>query len=173
MPREQLAAIDRYLQNHESLNEIETYDSLGVLCDLFHANSIEWIDRDVPGVCHRGDLLLSVRQLNLIAVLDLERMAVTWDWGADLLWRQHHASLLPGGHVLLFDNRKLRQGSRVIEVDPRSKEIIWDYWPKTPREFFSRLRGGCQRLTNGNTLITLSDKGRVLPLAGATGPSNE
>jgi len=124
VPEEQLEAIDRYLRSHETVGEIETYDSLGVLCDVFHANSIAWIDHEVPGVCHRGDLLLSVRQLNLIAVLDLDQMSVTWSWGADQLWRQHHATLLPSGRILLFDNRKLRQGSRAVESDPRLGDVV-------------------------------------------------
>lgn len=161
---EKLEAIDEFLKNRTPKGVIETYDWLGSLCDIFHANSIEWIERDLKGICHRGDLLLSVRQLNLIVIIDQEKSEVLWDWGGEDLWRQHHASVVPGGDILLFDNRKPIEGSRALQVDPASREIVWEFWPKTGREFFSRLRGGCQRLPNGNTLITLSDKGRAVEI---------
>ncbi|MHC4720712.1 MAG: arylsulfotransferase family protein, partial [Planctomycetota bacterium] len=33
-----------------------------------------------------------------------------------------------------------------------------------PEKFFSKRRGSCQRLPNGNTLITESDEGRVFEI---------
>ena len=61
-------------------------------------------------------------------------------------------------HILVFDNGRSRGWSRVVEVDPETKKIVWQYRAK---DFFSRLRGGAQRLPNGNTLVTESVKGRV------------
>jgi len=61
-----------------------------------------------------------------------------------------------------------RDYSRVLEFDPTTLEIVWQY---TPREaargavntpyFYSRIISGMQRLPNGNTLITEGDDGRV------------
>ena len=39
------------------------------------------------------------------------------------------------------------------------ERIAWMYGPR--HDFFSQTRGSCQRLPNGNTLFTESDKGRV------------
>ena len=38
---------------------------------------------------------------------------------------------------------------------------------KKPADFFSIIRGGCQRLPGGNTLITDSESGRALEVAPA------
>ncbi len=52
----------------------------------------------------------------------------------------------------------------MLEVDPVTDEIRWEYNGDPPEAFFSALRGGCQRLPNGNTLITESDRGRVFEI---------
>jgi outer membrane protein assembly factor BamB len=64
--------------------------------------------------------------------------------------------MLPNGRVLLFNNGT--EQSTVLEVDPRTDKIEWQY---TAPGFFSEKRGSNQRLANGNTLITESDRGRV------------
>jgi outer membrane protein assembly factor BamB len=69
--------------------------------------------------------------------------------------------MLPNGNLMVFDNGYSRGWSRVVEYDPSSGEIVWEYKASDPYEFFSRGRGSCQRLPNGNTLITESAKGRV------------
>jgi hypothetical protein len=46
-------------------------------------------------------------------------------------------------------------------VDPQKDEIVWTYSDDPPDHFFSYNRGSSQRLPNGNTLITESDRGRV------------
>lgn len=91
---------------------------------------------------------------------------------------------LPGaGNILVFDNggvagygsllpglpgyypNTFRDFSRVIEFNPKSLEIVWEY--KKPvgdlegRKFYSRFISGAQRLPNGNTLITDGCYGRV------------
>jgi hypothetical protein len=128
--------------------------------DLFHLNSIEVLDREVPGLCSQGNLLISVRNLNVIAVIDSESAKIAWQWGADELVRQHTPTLLDNGNILIFDNGPNRGYSRVIEVDPRLRKIVWEYRGTETEPFFSRSRGSSQRLPNGNTLICETDKGR-------------
>jgi hypothetical protein len=65
---------------------------------------------------------------------------------------------------LLFDNGDERGYSRIIELDPRTKEIVWQYKADPPEDFFSDSRGSCQRLPNDNILITESTKGRVFEI---------
>jgi hypothetical protein len=62
----------------------------------------------------------------------------------------------------VFDNGVEREYSRVVEMDPSSGEIIWEYTAEQPDTFYSRLKGSAQRLQNGNTLICESHKGRVI-----------
>lgn len=54
-----------------------------------------------------------------------------------------------------------RGWSRVVELDPLTREIVWEYKAPTPTDFYSEARGSCQRLPNGNTLITNSNSGQV------------
>ena len=49
--------------------------------DPFHTNSISILDRDVPGLGRRGNVLVSMRSLDLIGIVDLETETLTWAWG--------------------------------------------------------------------------------------------
>jgi hypothetical protein len=83
---------------------------------------------------------------------------------------------LPGaGHLLMFDNQgsagqpiaslALFMGSRVIEVDPVTKAIVWQYDAAASRRpmwtFFSVFVSSARRLPNGNTLICEGMNGRL------------
>jgi hypothetical protein len=102
----------------------------------------------------------------------------------------HHAHMIPHGlpgegHILVFDNggsagygapnpgaptgidNARRDYSRVLEFDPTTLEIIWQYPPHrggfTPpmSGFYSSFISSAQRLANGNTLITEGAGGRI------------
>jgi len=55
-----------------------------------------------------------------------------------------------------------RKWSRAIELDPLTNEIVWEYKANPPEAFYTRAKGSVQRLSNGNTLIAESDKGRAI-----------
>jgi hypothetical protein len=132
--------------------------------DIMHTNSIEVMDRDIEGFCKKGDLLISIRDLDLVVVLDPEKKTFVWKWGQGELEMQHDARLLENGKVLIFDNGAERKFSRVVELDPLTKKIVWEYKSNPPEKFYSKLSGSSQRLPNGNTLITESDKGRAFEI---------
>jgi hypothetical protein len=152
------AAEDGVISRIEAAKK-EIIIKFGTPGDLFHTNSIEILDRAIPGFGERGDLLVSMRTLDMIAVIDPNRARVRWSWGPGEVELQHHPTLLSNGNVLVFDNGTLRGYSRVIELDPLSREIVWEY--KDPDFFLSPTRGSNQRLPNGNTLIVESDAGRA------------
>lgn len=127
--------------------------------ELFHTNSLRILDRDVGDVARRGDVLLSLRFLDTIAIVDLQQRRTRWSWGPGHLEDQHDAQLLDDDTILLFDNGTRRRFSRVIQVDPQTDRIVWEYRGDPPESFFSAQRGAAQRLANGNTLITNSDSG--------------
>ena len=98
---------------------------------------------------------------------------------------QHHCHMIPKGlpgegNILLFDNggwagygmpsrcsrdggkADLRDHSRVLEIDPTTLEVVWEFSGRTfggmmgivaDSKFFSPLISSAQRLPNGNTLI--------------------
>ena len=79
---------------------------------------------------------------------------------------------MPNGNILIFDNGTHRHDnpvtfSRVIEVDPRTSEIVWRYTDQSIFEFFSPYISGAQRLANGNTLICEGCHGRIFEVTPA------
>ncbi|MBI1785238.1 hypothetical protein HYR69_08850, partial [Candidatus Sumerlaeota bacterium] len=69
--------------------------------------------------------------------------------------------------ILLFDNGAERGFSRVVEMDPSTGNIIWEFKTPDPKDFYSLSRGAAQRLGNGNTLIADSDHGRAFEITPA------
>ena len=133
--------------------------------DLFHSNSVEWmrhpqlIGRDP--IYGEDTVLVSIRNQDAFVVFAWETEELLWVWGPGEVSNPHDATLLPNGHVLAFDNGLGRGWSRVIEVDPLSREIVWQYRAPDPTDFYSRTRGASQRLSRGHVLITESDTGRA------------
>ncbi|MFQ6102731.1 MAG: arylsulfotransferase family protein [Candidatus Glassbacteria bacterium] len=129
--------------------------------DVLHSNTIEVIETARKGFWKQGDMLICIRELNLIAVIDPDIEEVVWSWGMKDLDKPHQPSVLPNGNIIVFDNGAERRFSRIVEVDPEQKSIVWTYKGNPSNSFFSKSRGGCQKLGNGNVLITETNKGRV------------
>jgi hypothetical protein len=132
--------------------------------DIFHTNTVELLDgrhADRLPAFAAGNYLVSVRELGIVAVVDPEAGAVVWALSG--LWLgQHQPTLLDNGNLLVFDNKGHEGRSKVVEIDPTTQEVVWEFadGPGTP--LYSATCGSSQRLTNGNTLITESDNGRAL-----------
>lgn len=93
------------------------------------------------------------------------------DDGDEQLFGPHNAHFLPNDHIQVFDNGCMRpQGnrSRVVEVDPVSGAIIWQYKSLFPYNFCSPFQSSTQRLPNGNVLVCASGPGQVFEVT--TGP---
>jgi hypothetical protein len=134
--------------------------------DLLHTNSVQVLDgraaERVPAFA-AGNVLISCRDIDTLAVIDLERGEVVW--AATGTWKgQHEPTLLENGNVLFFDNHgdEGRGKSRVLELDPATLEIVWSYAGTADEELDSGTCSTAQRLPNGNTLITESENGRAL-----------
>jgi hypothetical protein len=134
--------------------------------DIFHTNTLEVLDgrfADLDPAFRRGNVLLSILEMDALAVLDPETEAIVWAKKGS--WRrQHQPTFLDDGRLLLFDNRGAAapDRSRVIEIDPAGGEVAWRYGGSPEVDFFSKTLGSAQRLPNGNTLITESENGRAL-----------
>jgi Arylsulfotransferase (ASST) len=139
----------------------------GSPADRLHTNGLVVLDRHVAGLGAPGDILVSVRNLDLLVVVEPKTGRVRWTWGPGQVQRQHQPSVLPNGHVLLFDNRPGRGRSRVVEMAPESGAIVWSYEGSERERFFSRDMGGCQGLPNGNVLIVESQAGRAFEVTRA------
>ncbi len=146
--------------------------------DLFHANSVEIVNKSITrkyDMFKEGDALVSMRGINSIAVIDVETSQVKWALTG--MWHMQHQSIfLENGNIMLFDNRggnkesffKFNQ-SKIIEFDPLTQKVYWQYRGEGQKRFFSHWLGYNQRLPNGNTLITESTQGRIFEVT----PENE
>lgn len=136
----------------------------GSPCDVLHTNTLELLDAHPAGVWNRGDLLLCMRELNTVAVVDPARAEVRWWWGAGELSGPHQPSALPDGRILVFDNGLDARRTRLVVVDPNTREVVWSWSAQPPQSFFCPLAGGCERLANGNLLVTNSTAGGAFEL---------
>lgn len=162
----------------------------------------KWHRADPTTVFQPGNILISCRKANVVAIIDRDSGAIVWRLGPyfdeepgtehqrinshtlprplDQISGQHNPHLiaegLPGaGNVLVFDNQGgagyppaalgIYAGSRVLEIDPITKQILWQYTAEDSGlpswAFFSSFVSNAQRLPNGNTLITEGMRGRI------------
>ncbi len=96
--------------------------------DLLHANSIEIFPEsplaEASSVYAAGNILVSMRHQDTVAILSMVEQKVVCACGQGELSGPHDATLLPNGHILLFDNGLARDWSRVIEIDPLERKIV-------------------------------------------------
>nr|WP_223805793.1 aryl-sulfate sulfotransferase [Pseudanabaena sp. UWO310] len=93
---------------------------------------------------------------------------------------QHDAHIIPqglpsAGNLLVFDNEgpsgfpptrlSVESGSRILEIDPQTKAIVWQYTGIDSKQpawgFYSSFISSARRLPNGNTLIDEGMTGRL------------
>jgi len=150
-----------------------------------------WYDETGDERFNPENIMISSRGANFIAIISRATGNIVWRVGPDFLEGtpeyklgqfvgQHHPHMIPKGlpgegNILVFDNggtsgfggptgfpRYKRDYSRVIEFNPVTFEIVWQYGAESGDEFFfSHNISSAQRLPNGNTLITEGANGRV------------
>ena len=108
-----------------------------------------------------GNIVFSYRSNDVIGVIDRPSGEIVWAWGPGVIDGQHKPHMLPTGYILIFDNGTLRGYSRVIELDPLSGRIEWEYVADPKESFYSGYISGAQRLPNGNTLVCEGAKARL------------
>ncbi len=151
----------RALENSRFVSLLRFVEAPG---DILHTNTLEIFDGSQEArspLFARGNALVSFREIDTIAIIDLDREEVLWALSGQ--WKlQHQPTLLRNGRMLVFDNQGHEGASKVVEIDPLSQELHWLYAGEDlPDAFSSRTCGSNQRLANGNTLVTESDTGRA------------
>jgi hypothetical protein len=136
--------------------------------DLRH----EWSHANTVAPLPGDRVLVSFRNFSTIGIVDKRSGDFTWKLGDDVLAQQHDPNVLPNGNILVFDNGAHRKtqampSSRVIEIDPTTNKIVWEYHDAPLYNFFSPFISGARRLPNGNTLITEGVFGRMFQVTPA------
>ena len=124
----------------------------------------EWSHGNTLNITPEGDLLVSYRLISTVGIVDRASGEFKWKWGSDEVNHQHNPTWLANGRILIFDNGGHRRGisySRIIEVDPTTNEIHWEYAGTPNISFYSYNISGAERLPNGNTLICEGAPGRL------------
>ena len=138
------------------------------LADPLHTNTVKVLTPEmaaaIPGT-KPGQVLLSFRDIGAVVVLDVESEDIVWALRGPW-YGQHDPDILPNGNLLIFDNLgrfdQPSGKSRVLEIDPRTAAIVWQYSGTDDQPLDSEIRADQQRLPNGNTLINESNGGRLL-----------
>ena len=132
--------------------------------DIFHTNSIKLLDGSLSPqltAFKAGNILTSSRHLNVVAILDPQTEALVW-WLKGDFEHQHDPRITPQKTLLLFNNNGKSTFSTVMELDPISREPVWELHGERDVPLRSPACGAAQRLANGNTLITESNGARAI-----------
>ncbi len=142
---------------------------IDVICPLCPRTIWNYVNGLYPTA--QGDIIVSCRHFNTLSLIDRKTGQITWRWGSPYeLGHPHNPTCLDNGNVLVFDNGFHRQTphevsdenySRVMEVNPTTGTIAWEYKDKNVQNFYSGICSNAERLPNGNTLICESSKGRL------------
>lgn len=145
----------------------ENLDHLSFSDDPFHANDVEPLKAAMANafpMFEEGDLLISLRELNLVAVIEPTEGRLRW-YRHGPWHRQHDPDFEPDGTITVYDNATGLGRSRIRRVDPASGEISDAVPLRDDAAFYSWRRGKHQTLPNGNILVTEAERGRVLEIA--------
>ena len=135
-----------------------------VICPLEGRH--EWTHCNGVTELRDGNLLVSFRQTSTILIIEKITGNVIWRFGPGEFSHQHNPTQLENGNFLVFDNGEHRirgsSHSRVVELNPETSEIVWQYRGDPPLSLFSTGISGAQRLPNNNTLICDGRTGRLV-----------
>ena len=138
--------------------------------DITHLNDIEVLSTEKAmafPLFDAGDMLISVRNLNLIAVIDGKDYLIKWHMIGPFL-RQHDPDFLDDGTISVFDNHSevvtdvpVFGQSRILVINPNDNTCNLMYSGAGKEPFFSRIKGDHTILSNNHLLITVSTVGRL------------
>lgn len=141
--------------------------------DPTHVNDIEIVTpalaNKITGI-QTGDLLISIRNLHMLAVLDQNTGKIKWHQTGPWV-RQHDPDITDQGNIELFNNRTeydqlgrnadRKTGSNIISLDPATGKTTIVYPLEGNPSFYTKIMGNHQLMKNGNRLIVESMYGRV------------
>jgi hypothetical protein len=155
------------------------FDPDNLIFDSRKSNFIAIIDKKTGKIVWR----LGPDFPNSEYVQDQRILTKTVPRPVDQLSGQHDAHIIPkglpgAGDMLVFDDQGgagfppaalgIYAGSRVLEIDPVKKEIVWQYTGadsgRPVWSFYSSFVSSAQRLPNGNTLIDEGMDGRFFQI---------
>lgn len=145
--------------------------------ELVHANKVAELPSEIADafpLFAAGDLVISMRDLNLVIVVDPAAKTVKWRQTGPWL-RQHDPEFRPDGRISIFNNNVYRTAydnyhtvldtpftTNIIAIDPATRETEVLFGEKPGQEMLAVIRGQHELLEDDGMLITEFDAGRVL-----------
>ena len=149
--------------------------------EIVHVNKIVELSSELADdfpLFKAGDLAISIRQYNLVMVIDPEQLQIKWLKTGPWL-RQHDPEFKKGGKISVFNNNTYRNAfinknqttsidspriSNIMEIDPITNKHEVVYGGKAHQEMLSVIRGKHELLHDGGILITEFEGGRVFEI---------
>ena len=138
----------------------------GQVSDIFHPNDVEALRATEAGMFPQfetGDLLISLREVNLVAVIDPHDLSVKWQQQGPWRW-QHDPDFALDGTISVFNNNEGRDRSEIVKIHPSTGQISNELHDGGV-SFYTASMGTHQYLPNGNVFLVVPDEGRVLELS--------
>ena len=133
--------------------------------DTFHPNDIEALSVEMAAAFpdfEAGDLLMSFRNIDLVAVLAPDTREVKW-WSHGPWIQQHDPDFLPSGEIGVFNNNNKwpRKTSSIVAMDPSTRAVRT--LPVDPEHrFFTQYMGKHEVLDDGTLQVVVPFEGRAL-----------
>ena len=169
--------IENGLESVLTANGMNFYWSQVIGSEIVHANQAVELHSEIADQFPQfeaGDLAISMRELNLVIVIDPQTRTVKWHQTGPWI-RQHDAEFRPDGRLSIFNNNTYRleyidynhhnpastARSNIIAIDPvtRETEVLVGETPE--QAFLSVVRGQHSLLDDDGTLVVEFDAGRV------------
>jgi hypothetical protein len=134
--------------------------------DIFHVNDVEPLRAGMASafpMFEAGDLLISLRSTNLVAVIDSDDYRVKW-WSNGPWIGQHDPDFASDGTISVYNNNTGRGRSEILKIDPATREISNELFAGGAH-FYSPFMGRHQYLPNGHVLIAVPGEGRVIEVS--------
>lgn len=139
--------------------------------DPTHLNDIEPLPSSLANeypMFAAGDLLISMRNLDLVMVLDPDSLNVRWHAYKPFIG-QHDPDFTGGGWIGVFDNNRdgtergtMLGGSRIVSIRPHTDSMRVRFPTRYSDPFYTKIQGKWQDLENGNMLLAETRAGRVV-----------
>lgn len=145
--------------------------------ELVHLNKIGELPRSMADAFpefEAGDLILSLREHNLVLIVDPDTWRVKWHQTGP--WRrQHDPEFNADGTLTVFNNNIYRLAlgpndrgrpdtprvSNIVRIDPRTRRTEVAFGQREGQEFLTVIRGKHEPTPEGGFLITEFEGGRV------------
>jgi hypothetical protein len=130
--------------------------------DVVHLNDVEPLPSSLAGeypLFDAGDLLVSLRKVDLVFVFDPETKEVKWH-ASDPFHKQHDPDFTGGGWIGVFDNNtdfrggNVLGGTRIVSLQPHTETKKVRFSAENLDRFYTPFAGKWQELENGNLLLT-------------------